>query len=146
MAQSSLEAVEKELLNIDSELNDYLYEQISSGLWVSIEEKDSSGNNPSLTGSISELEFDLNHNGVADIYRIKATFSYSINDDEEDDYQGTPDVDESGSAENMGENVGIADASSYTVYVKITAVRGNENDRDYQSYTVSDEYYTVLFN
>lgn len=147
LAQSSLKAVELELMDNTSNLDEYLYNQIKNGLWVSIEEDEANGEGGALAyGSVAYLTLNLNHGDSAAGYNIIATFSYSMSDDSEDEVlPDGPDDQEGNESGNAGGGEAPEDntVGAYTIFVDVTCVRGSLEDRDSQSYTISAEYTSV---
>lgn len=161
LAQSTAETLGKELQNSDSELAAYLSNQIKDGYWISEDEYNSSDDIPQQ-GVVSELVLKLDAGQALKNYNVYVTLTYNLNvvddegegDGDEDDDQ---DEDLSGGkpSGNNPENSGYlnnSNASSndnppgngtYSIKASIKCIRGSEEDRDAQSYTIETVYPAV---
>lgn len=155
LAQSFSEALKEEFNSEEtSELKTYLSSQINSGVWISSAESASVE-----AGKIKELLLNSNDIKVPG-YKIKVALTYygSSGSDEPVVDDDLPDEDDEDDVFALMKISGmqsyeaavplfmdpISEPKSYYIKAKITCIRGDENDRDLQIYTVESVYPSVM--
>lgn len=141
LAQNFSEVLGKELKDDESELVAYLSEQMSAGNWISVEEAMSDS---VPVGTVSKLVLDMTDDSLGS-YRIQVVFTYTLNEDNEDDDDAPEDDDQVDVDDPSGDNPGGSGdddpngrptSGMYNVTAEIKCYKGSLNENDTQSYIV----------
>lgn len=147
LAQSYSEVLGEEFnkKSEDSELLQYLGENIREKKWIAVDSEADSD----MTGTTEELVLavDQSTSNIAVGYTITTTFTYEDSDDADDDNESgiIDDDDEDTKEPSEGEESSNPEnpedvGGTYLVTAVIKCVRGNDNDRDVQEYTIERQF------
>ncbi|MBO5509007.1 MAG: hypothetical protein J5962_00965 [Lachnospiraceae bacterium] len=169
LAQSTSETLAGELKRSDSELVEYLGDQIQSGKWISEDTALSEQADAQVTDTVSELVMNLDDKGQCGEYNIRVTFSYSLNIADDDDEEGGDDNDDQDNTLNA-EDIDVEEVSggaseggngnnseannnsegevpsgngTYSIRAVIRCTRGNGTGREVQYYELETIYPAV---
>lgn len=142
LAQGLAETIGQELSDPQSELSEYLSEQIRAGRWVSTVAGNDAGQAQGADSTgLTELKLNLDDGGTIGAYRLSVTLTYTQNGV----YGGTIDAED---ADHSEDDTGDGTITVlHTVHATIKCIRGNETDRDVQYYVMESDHpdFQVVF-